>query len=609
MSVENLTTPAAAVAAEEASTDKKSVLRLILKTPVGLASSIVLLAIVIFGASAPWLAPFDPGFTDLAQTNAPPFSGSFPLGGDASGRDILSRLMFATGSTLIAACVVLVVSLLLGASAGLVAGYYGGWFDSVASWVADVILALPGFALLIALYAVIGPNILVAMAVFGVLIAPSYFRLVRALVVNVRNELYVDAAKVSGLSDFRIISRHVLRAVRAPIIIQSSFVLGAGIGIQAGLEFLGLGDPTRPSWGGMLREAFNNIYLAGINVLWPALLVTVTILVFALLGNSIRDGLHAAGSRSHTLKAQALHQIQRDYTSSTPAPSRDAVTTAAQGGGADPHLSITDLVIGYPSSATTITEVVRGVNLDVQRGEIHGLVGESGSGKSQTAFSVLGILPKQALVLRGQVLYHGKNLLTDPGLQKSLLGKKIGYIPQEPMSNLDPTFTIGKQLVYGLRAVKDISRQQAKADLLKLLARVGINDPERTFNSYPHQISGGMAQRVLIAGAIAGDPEFIIADEPTTALDVTVQAEVLELLRELQRERQIGMILVTHNLGVVADICDRVSVMQHGRIVESNSAAELFASPQHEYTRMLLGATLDGSTLRDPLTSSPAQGA
>jgi ABC-type dipeptide/oligopeptide/nickel transport system ATPase component/ABC-type dipeptide/oligopeptide/nickel transport system permease subunit len=606
MSVPNLTTPAAPEVADEAAA-KKSVLRLILKNPVGLISIVTLLAIVLFGMAGRWFTPFDPGFTDLAQTNAPAFSGKFLLGGDAAGRDILSRLMVATGSTLIAAAVVLVVALVLGASTGLIAGYYSGWFDSIASWIANVILALPGFALLIALYAVIGPNILVAMAVFGVLIAPSYFRLVRALVVNVRNELYVDAAKVSGLSDFRIVSRHVLRAVRAPIIIQSSFVLGAGIGIQAGLEFLGLGDPTQPSWGGMLREAFTNIYLAGINVLWPALLVTITILVFALLGNAIRDGLHAAGSRSHTLKPQALRRIRNEYASS--APSAGTADGASVTDAETPHLSITDLVIGYPDSANTISEVVRGVNLDVRKGEIHGLVGESGSGKSQTAFSVLGILPKEALILRGRVLYHGRDLLSDPRLQKSLRGKKIGYIPQEPMSNLDPTFTIGKQLVYGLQAVKDIRGQEAKAELLNLLARVGINDPERTFNSYPHQISGGMAQRVLIAGAITGDPEFIIADEPTTALDVTVQAEVLELLRELQRERQMGMILVTHNLGVVADICDRVSVMQHGRIVETNSAAELFATPQHEYTRMLLGATLDGSQLRDPLTPSPAIGA
>lgn len=604
MSIENL----ALSSASEAVPAKRSVLKVVLRDPLGLISGIFILLILVFGFLAPVLAPFDPNFTDLALTNAQPFGDQYFLGGDQAGRDILSRLMFATGTTLSGSVVLLGVSVFLGVSTGLIAGYYGGIFDAVSGWVADVILALPGIVLLIALYTVIGPSTLTAMAVFGVLVAPSYFRLVRSLVINIRHELYVDAAKVSGLSDLRIISRHVLRAVRAPIIIQSSFVLGAGIAIQAGLDFLGLGNPADPSWGGMLREAFNSIYLAGVNITWPATVVTLTSLAFALLGNAIRDGLQNTGSSSHELKPSAIRELRRVYPrQQTPSP----VVSASTGEERPevPHLSISNLVLAYPDSDSSVREVIKGVNLDVQKGEIHGLVGESGSGKSQTAFSVLGILPKGALILGGKILYDGKDLLTAGALQKNLRGTKIGYIPQEPMSNLDPAFTVGRQLVYGLRAIKKISKEQAKADVIALLARVGINDPERTFNSYPHQISGGMAQRVLIAGAIASDPEFIIADEPTTALDVTVQAEVLDLLRELQKERQLGMILVTHNFGVVADICDRVSVMQQGSIVESNSTRELFTNPQHDYTKMLLGSTLDDSELRSPLTSHLVRGA
>ena len=195
----------------------------------------------------------------------------------------------------------------------------------------------------------------------------------------------------------------------------------------------------------------------------------------------------------------------------------------------------------------------------------------------------------------------GRDLLTDPTWQRQVRGRRIGYIPQEPMANLDPSFTVGAQLNEGLREATGVSKAEAKATLLALLARVGIKDPQRTYDSYPHQISGGMAQRVLIAGAIAPDPDFLVADEPTTALDVTVQAEVLELLRELQAERGLGMILVTHNFGVVADLCDRVSVMKDGRIVESNTTEELFANPQDDYTRMLLSATLDAAPLRRPL--------
>lgn len=574
--------------------------RRLLRNPLGLFSVVFLGLVVLMGVLSPLLAPHDPNLAKLELTNAPPFSGDFVLGGDQAGRDILARLMVATLGTLTASCVVLIVSLTLGVSTGLVAGYFAGWFETVSSWVANAVMALPGFVLLIAMYTVIGPSILTAMAVFGVLIAPSYYRLVRGLVTNVRHELYVDAAKVSGLSDYRIISRHVLRAVRAPIIIQSSFVLSAGIAIQAGLEFLGLGDPTAPSWGGMLQDAFNTIYVARLNVVWPALLISLTTLTLVLLGNALRDVLQAGQSQGQPLHPREVRRLQANHVSDrADETTHDAL--GVSGDGAHPVLlAVRDLVIAYPTPEGGVKEVVRGVNLTVRRAEIHGLVGQSGSGKSQTAYSVLGILPREAVILGGQVTFEGQDL-RDQQTLRQLRGKRLAYVPQEPMSNLDPTFTVGQQLMFGLRAVKQITRSQARQELLHLLGQVGIADPARTFDAYPHQISGGMAQRVLIAGAIAGDPDLIIADEPTTALDVTVQAGVLELLRDLQQERQLGMILVTHNFGVVADICDRVSVMEEGRIVETNTTQELFRDPQDEYTRMLLASTLDGESMRAPL--------
>ena len=250
--------------------------------------------------------------------------------------------------------------------------------------------------------------------------------------------------------------------------------------------------------------------------------------------------------------------------------------------------------------------VVKSVSLSLQRGEILGLVGESGSGKSQTAFSVLGLLPPQARTSAAHMTFDGQDLrgLSTKAMNQ-LRGKRIGYIPQEPMSNLDPSFRIGSQLTEPMRHHLGMSSAAAKAEALRLLARVGIQDPERTFAAYPHEISGGMAQRVLIAGAVSCDPDLLIADEPTTALDVTVQAEVLDLIRELQAERNMGVLLVTHNFGVVADICDTVAVMQNGRIVETAPAQELFAHPQDEYTRMLLASTLEDSPARPALTADP----
>ena len=260
-------------------------------------------------------------------------------------------------------------------------------------------------------------------------------------------------------------------------------------------------------------------------------------------------------------------------------------------------LSVRGLRIAYPGSEGAVNEVLHGVDLELHRGEIHGLVGESGAGKSQIAFATLGILPREALILSGSVLLDGEELLSgadrisDSGRIRAVRGRRIGYIPQEPMSNLDPSFTIGAQLMFGLLAARPMPKDQARKILVDLLIRVGIADPERVMRLYPHEISGGMAQRVLICGAVAPDPDIIVADEPTTALDVTVQAEVLELLRGLSRDRGLAMILVTHNLGVVADLCDTVSVMKDGYIVERNDVDSLFAAPKQNYTQELLDSS------------------
>lgn len=396
-----------------------------------------------------------------------------------------------------------------------------------------------------------------------------------------RNELYVDAARVSGLSDTRIVSRHILAAVRAPLIIVAAGTVGAGIAIQAGLEFLGLGDPSSPTWGGMLNDAFLNIYSAPLNVLWPGLAIGLTIGALSLFANALRDALEDTApvrtkKEERFLSTEAI-RIAPDVASNPSTVEVLAAPTAEPR--TDGHLvSVHNLRIGYPDGRGGENVVVKGVNLQIARGEIVGLVGESGSGKSQTAFAILGLLPSNARVLSGSVQVAGHQMTSLPERElQALRGTTMAYVPQEPMSSLDPSFTIGHQLVVPMRRRLGLSRAKATERALELLDRVGIADPRRTFGSYPHQISGGMALRVLIAGAVSCDPELIIADEPTTALDVTVQAEVLDLLRDLQRERDMGMLLVTHNFGVVADLCDRVCVMQQGRIVETGDVTTLFS--------------------------------
>ena len=610
-------------------TSHVSLFRRIVRRPVALTAMVFLGIVLLVAIFGPLLAPYNPNTGSLQEILLPP-SPEHLLGTDSSGRDVLSRLLYATRVSVAAAAVATITSLLIGVVAGLIAGYYRGWFDNVSSWLTALVMSLPGIVVLLAARTVLGPSIWLAMIVFGIILSPAYYRLVYAAVSGVRNELYVDAARVSGLSDVRIIGRHILSVVRAPIIIQSAIIAGIAIAIQSGLEFLGLGDLSVPTWGQMLNDAFVNIYYAPFLMVWPTLAISVTCISLTLLANGMRDALE----RTITPRRRA-RRMATTATGSLPAvPTR---TTTIASVGADSMdldalpdedlvdygqtatithpdddqsrrndsqmlLQVSDLRVGYQQSSGSDIEVVHGVSMEIRRGEIHGLIGESGSGKTQTAFSILGVLPRGGHVTTGSIKFDGIELAgAGASTYRGVRGTRIAYIPQEPMSNLDPSFRIGYQLTQPLRANLGLSRKEATQKALSLLARVGIPDPQRTFNAYPFEVSGGMAQRVLIAGAVSTDPDLIIADEPTTALDVTVQAEVLELLRDLQRERHMAIMIVTHNFGVVADLCDRVTVMQNGLFVEQGPVRTILKNPSHPYTQSLLDAILDGGPARQSL--------
>lgn len=593
-----------------------NLLRRLLKRPIGAAALVFLGIVAVVAAIGPLIAPQDPNLASLQLVLASP-SADHILGADSAGRDVFSRLLAATQISVAAALVALVVAILIGVVAGLIAGYYQGWFDAVSSWFTGLVMALPGIVVLLAARAVLGPSVWISMAIFGILLSPAYFRLVYAAVTAVRSELYVDAARVSGLSDPRIIGKHILSVVRAPIIIQSAIIAGIAIAIQSGLEFLGLGDLSVPTWGSMLNDGFVNIYKAPLLMVWPSLAIALTCIALTLLANAMRDELERTVSvrrrrrkivttsktGSNTIVTQSISTsgISEDEIVGVP-PIRHDDDARASVRTDELVLSVRDLRVGYDQEGGPVTEVVHGVDLDIRRGEVHGLIGESGSGKTQTAWGVLGLLPRGGRVVDGTISYEGTRLDTLGEREYTAIrGRRIGYIPQEPMSNLDPAFTIGSQLVEPLRVGLGLSKKEATAKALALLDRVGIPNPKRTFDAYPHEVSGGMAQRVLIAGAVSTDPDLIIADEPTTALDVTVQAEVLDLLRDLQAERQMAMLLVTHNFGVVADLCDRVSVMQNGLIVETGPVRSIFNDAKHPYTQSLLGAILDEGPARPAL--------
>ena len=253
-------------------------------------------------------------------------------------------------------------------------------------------------------------------------------------------------------------------------------------------------------------------------------------------------------------------------------------------------LEVKDLSVEFPSKGGTV-HALSHADFSVRRGEVLGIVGESGSGKSTAAYAVMQLLKRPGRVTGGAVLYEGRNILdfSDRDLQ-SLRGSEIGMIFQDPMQCLDPVYTIGAQLVETLRAHRNISREQAAGEAVSMLARVGLNEPEQLMKRYSFELSGGMQQRVMIAMALLCGPKLLIADEATTALDVTVQDQILQLLRSLRSERGMAMILITHNFGIVSEICDRVCVMYGGHVMEEGPVDEVFYRAAHPYTKSLIAA-------------------
>ena len=564
---------------------RSSLFRRFLRHPGGYIPLAIFLLIVLVGVFAPLLAPMDPNLVDLAAAKAPP-SPEHLLGGDSTGRDILSRLIYGTRTTLWGALITIVTALVIGVPSGVAAGYFGGVFDRVATWISDALQSIPGMIILLVVAAGSRNNFELLMATVGVFMVPGYFRIARSQTLAVRSEPYIDAARVSGLSDARIIFRHVITAVYPPVIIQTALTAGIAMGMQAGLQFLGIGDSNVPSWGAMMLEGFRLMLTYPFMLLWPSAALGLTIAVLAIMGSTLAELVQVRTPRAARRRRRGVLETADEIAA---APATGNVRHEAP----NSALRVENLHVAH-ATPTGETEVVHGVTLDVAPGEVVGIVGESGSGKSQTVFSVLDLLPATGRATADAIWVGGAEVThATPKERQALLGRTIGYVPQEPMSNLDPSYTIGHQLIEPLRRTHGLGKAAARQRSREVLLRVGLSDPDRVMRSYPHQVSGGMAQRVLIAGAIAGRPSLLVADEPTTALDVTVQAEVLELLRELQAEYGMALLIVTHNFGVVADICDRVIVMRGGDIVESGPVDDLFAAPDQDYTRELIAASLD----------------
>ena len=546
-----------------------------LHKPLGLASAIFLLVVVIACSAASILTPYSPLSQDLSSVMQLP-SAAHWLGTDTLGRDVVARLLYGGRPALIGAVEATVVFGVLGIVFGLIAGNSKRTADRWISSIVDILMSLPSLVVIFAVLALFNQSLTAAMFTLGLFSAGGLVRVVRAATRSAREELYVAAARVSGLGTVRILFRHIMPRLVGPIVIQLSLFLGIALIVQSGLGFLNLGVVApNPSWGGMVGEASQVLQQFPWLLLPSGGIIGLTVLACGLIGDAVRDLNAETQSRSGGF-------VPRRYRRSRTMPGESKATEL---------LSVENLSIAFLSRQSQKT-VVNDISFSVMPGELVGLVGESGSGKTVTALSVLGLLPANALVTADGMAFAGKEFASaSQAAFRTIRGKGIGLISQEPMVSLDPSFRVGQQLGEVIRHQWGLKGTALTRRVSELLTDVRLPDPADVSRRYPHQLSGGMAQRVAIALALAGDPRLLIADEPTTALDVTVQAEILDLLRKLRDERGMAIVLVTHDLGVVADFCERVIVMQHGEIVERQEVVSLFSNPQHEYTKRLIAAT------------------
>lgn len=553
----------------------------VLRRP-GVAAAVAFLLIVALAVIlAPVLSPYSPLAQDLTGTLQLP-SARHLLGTDTLGRDVLSRLLYGGRPALWGALEATLVFAFVGIVFGLIAGYSRGAADRAISAAVDIMGSLPSIVVVFTVLAMFDNSLSAAMISAGFFGSYGLIRIVRASTKETREELYVAAARVSGLGPVRILGRHILPRLINPILVQLTIFFGVALVLQSGLGFLNLGVAApAPSWGGMVGEGASVIQQFPWLLVPPGVAIALTVLATVVLGDALQE-ITAAGRSRQPSGGRMRTSVTRAEV---------AETAESPRGSASSLLTVGHLTVSLEGGGGR-KEVVRDISFSVKRGELVGLVGESGSGKTITALSLMGLLPAGSRVTATTLEFDGRDLLQagSKGF-RDLRGTGIGLVSQEPMVALDPSFSVGYQLGEVFKATGRHRGRDVRRLVIDALADVRLKEPEAVAKKYPFQLSGGMAQRVGIAMALAGQPSLLVADEPTTALDVTVQAEILDLLRALRQEHGMAVLLVTHNLGVVADFCERVLVMRKSELIEDRGVLDLFDRPENEYTRALLRAT------------------
>lgn len=544
---------------------------------------VVLFGIILLAILTPLLPLAPPNAIDTPNRFVLPFSDNALLGTDHLGRDLLSRLLWGTQLSLAVGLAAAFIAGFFGALLGIVAGYMGGRTDSLIMRSVDILMAFPYILLALAIVAALGPGLMNALIAVAVVNIPFFARNVRGVAVTLAQADFIQSARLSGRSDISILVFELLPNVASVIIIAFSTTVGWMILETAGLSFLGLGSqPPQADLGSMLGEGRAALITNPHTSIIPGIMIFLIVMGINLLGDGIRDALDPRLAKGQLEKPSPLTRVGDGLIQSPP-----IVSTASNAVMDVNHLS-TNFEVGEG-----VNKAVRDVSFSISSGECLGLVGESGSGKSVTALSLTRLVASPpGVVVSGSVRISDQELISLPyeGI-RAIRGRRVAYIFQDPLTSLHPLHRIGHQLTEAMsthsRGADSVFVERAK----NLLSEVRIPNPERVMDAYPHELSGGMRQRIGISMALANDPDLIIADEPTTALDVTVQAQILAILNDLRQQRGLSILFISHDLNVMAQICDRVAVMYAGEIVEMGRAPDILEHPKHPYTAALLACS------------------
>ena len=538
---------------------------------IGGAGFVLFIAVVLFAVLGPVMIPYD-----AYKQSGPSFmepNSEHLLGTNDMGQDILAELAEGARTSLTIGILTALFATIIGGSIGILAGYIGGWFEVIVMRVIDVVLTLPFLPLMIVIAVYMGPGIATQIFVITLVMWAGKARQIRAQTLSIKNAGPVLAAKTMGANPVYIFCKHIFPGVFPLFIPQFVGAVNTAILLESSLSFLGMGNPLVKSWGSILYYANNrSAFLTEAWVWWiipPGICIVVVILAFSLIGYFLEEKVNPRLSAYALPPKRKKQEIAVDQS----LVERDIV------------LSVQQLTVEYPRKGV-YQAVVSGVSFNLQRGEVLGIVGESGSGKSTVAASIIQQL-KLPGRSSGSVYFEGQALETlDDEQIRQLRGKEIGYIAQAAMNAINPVITIDKQLKEAISEHQKMDGKKMDERVIEVMKQVSLDAKWRF--AFSHELSGGMRQRVIIAMALINEPKLIIADEPTTGLDVMVQVEIVQLLCTLQRELNISMIFISHDLPAVLSVTDTLLIMKYGHIVDGGKSLEVAEHSTHPYTRRLV---------------------